>query len=93
MDASERQYSGRCFYLSHLQQRGVCQSAPPLRWRGTQRYERNPNVRLTREQVKFIRDHFTPYDPVFGGSALGRKFGVSQAHISRIGHGASWEDV
>lgn len=41
----------------------------------------NPNSRLSKEDVEYIRTHYKKYDPEFGAEALGRKFGISATSI------------
>ncbi len=52
--------------------------------------EHNAAAKLTREQVDEIRSLYQYRDRKFGGVALGKKYGVSQAHISRIILGGVW---
>lgn len=43
-----------------------------------------PWSKLTEKDVKYIREHYIPRDQIYGGSALGRKFNISQQMVSRI---------
>lgn len=49
--------------------------------------------KLTDEQVMEIRLRHTPRDPINGGSALGREFGVHTSTIHLIVHGKHWAHV
>lgn len=40
--------------------------------------------KLTKEQVKFVREHHIARDSVFGSRALGKRFGVSHKVILRV---------
>lgn len=48
------------------------------------------NAKLTADKVKFCRDNFIRNHRVFGASALARRFGVSNAHMSRVISGKKW---
>ena len=45
---------------------------------------KNPSSKLTAAQVRYIRNHYKPHDPVFSGAALGRKFNLSLTKNSLI---------
>lgn len=49
--------------------------------------------RLTHDQVLEIRNRHIPRDPVNGGSALGREFGVHTSTIHLIVKGKHWASV
>lgn len=57
--------------------------------RGTE----NPWAKLTAEDVLYIREHYIPYDSVYGARALGRKFGVNKNTIRNIANGKSYVNV
>ncbi|MCD9228614.1 HNH endonuclease signature motif containing protein [Ralstonia pseudosolanacearum] len=46
---------------------------------------------LTAEQVAFIRNHYKPRCPEYGGKALARRFGVSQTTISMAFNRKVWK--
>ena len=46
--------------------------------------EKNPNSKITNEQVKYIRNNYIKNDKVFGGTALAKRFGVRKECIYRI---------
>lgn len=52
--------------------------------------EDNPQAKLTEEIVEFCRKSYIPRHREFGGSALARKFGVSQQVISKVLLGQTW---
>jgi plasmid maintenance system antidote protein VapI len=56
------------------------------------RGERNGNAKLTLEQVKEIRDSYTPWDRNFSGRALARKYGVDDSTINEIIRGRRWKN-
>ena len=47
-------------------------------------------AKLKREDVEFIRTHYTPYDNQYGARALARKYGVHHSVIERIVHNKAW---
>lgn len=49
--------------------------------------------KLTDEDVRYIREHYIPYDKEFGGYALGRKFGVDKSTIQYVISGKTYKDV
>lgn len=53
--------------------------------------EENGKAKLTVEQVEEIISSYIPRHPVFGGTALGKKFGVCQTTISKIVLGKKWK--
>lgn len=53
----------------------------------------NPCAKLTKEDVCYIREHYTPYDSVYGARALGRKFGVNKNVIRDIANNKSYVNV
>lgn len=55
--------------------------------------ERHPAAKLTESQVLEIRSCFIPNSRIFGGSALGRKYGVSQPLISAIICRRIWKHI
>lgn len=46
--------------------------------------EKNPNSKITDEQVKYIRNNYIKNDKVFGGVALANQFGVRKECIYQI---------
>lgn len=46
---------------------------------------------LTQEQVTWIRENYIPRDPLFGSTALAKRFDISQSAISNIIHNKSWK--
>lgn len=54
--------------------------------------ERNGNAKLTREQIREIRDSYKPWDRECGGRALARKYGVNDSTIDEIIRGRRWKD-
>lgn len=48
---------------------------------------RGYGVKLSDADASFIREHHTPRHPEYGTGALARRFGISQAQVSRIAHG------
>ncbi len=53
--------------------------------------ECNGHSKLTAEQVEEIIATYIPRHPEFGGTALGKKFGVRQTTISKIILGKRWK--
>lgn len=47
-------------------------------------------AKLKQDDVNYIRSVYTPRHPLFGQSALGRKFGVSSSCVYRIISGDNW---
>ena len=52
----------------------------------------NPNSKLTKEDAKWIREHYKPNDEVFGARPLSRKFGVAHSQIVRIAQKKKYND-
>lgn len=50
-------------------------------------------AKLTAEQVRYIREHYVPYDDLNGTAALARKFNVHQATVSNIVRGKTHKNV
>ena len=46
--------------------------------------EKNPNCKLSAEQIKYIRNNYIRNDKTFGGVPLSKKFGVSKFYIYKI---------
>lgn len=55
--------------------------------------ENHQNAKLTKDQVRFIKDNYRPRDREFGQCAMARKFGVSQHAVYDVLRGATWVDV
>lgn len=55
--------------------------------------ERNGLSKLTEEQVKWIREVYSPRHPVFGGNRLCEILGVSYSTIMFIVHNRNWKHV
>ncbi|WPK42048.1 hypothetical protein [Escherichia phage vB-EcoP-XT73] len=54
--------------------------------------EDNPQSKLTLEDVEYCRRVYIPRDKEFGGSALARRFGVSQQVISKVLLNQTWRE-
>ena len=52
-----------------------------------------PGSKLKAEQVRYIREHYTPRHHEFGQSALSRKFGICKSSIADVIHRKSYKDV
>lgn len=55
-----------------------------------------PNLacrKLSDDDVRYIREKYTPQDSEFGLRALGRKFNISHSQLSRIIHGENYQNV
>lgn len=50
-------------------------------------------AKLDNEAVKYIREHYVPYDKNFGTRALGRKFGVDHDTIRSVLNNETWTHV
>ena len=50
-------------------------------------------AKLTAEQVRYIREHYIPYDDLYGTAALARKFNVHQATVSNVVRGKTHKNV
>ena len=48
---------------------------------------------LTEEQVRYIRQNYTPYDKEFGRDALAKKFGVRKKVIYNVAHNITYKHV
>ena len=55
--------------------------------------ENSANRKLTELEVKFIRENYKKYDPVYGGRALAKRFNVTESCVSAIILGKSWGGV
>ena len=55
--------------------------------------ENHKDAKLTEEQVRYIRENYTPRHPEFGLRSLARKFGVNNGTILAIIRGQSWKHV
>ena len=62
--------------------------------------ERNINMnglpgstKLTRQQIRQIRNRYVPYCKKNGQTALAQEYKVSQANINKIVHYLSWRDT
>lgn len=67
--------------------------SPQARMAASKANKGKPNVaqrKFTEDEVRWIREHYTPRDPQFGARALGRKFNVSHETIRRIIRGACY---
>lgn len=53
----------------------------------------NPWAKLTNEDVVYIREHYVPYDSLYGARALGRKFNVNKNTIRDVANGKSYVNV
>ena len=49
--------------------------------------EDHPNAKLSNKQVKFIKEHYKPFDINFGAKPLSEKLGVTKSIIGRIANG------
>lgn len=55
--------------------------------------ENSANHKLTESEVRFIRENYKKGSPIYGGSALAKKFNVSNSCISSIVHSVNWGGV
>ena len=55
--------------------------------------EKNPNAKLTEDDVRFIRQHYKSGDPEFGNIALAERFKVSDVTITNIVTFKSWKNI
>jgi DNA endonuclease I-hmuI len=53
----------------------------------------NPNAKLSKKDVEYIRSKFIKGNRKFGASALGRKFGVTHRVILNVVYGLAYKDV
>lgn len=51
----------------------------------------NSASKLSREDVEFIRENYTPYCRKFGARALAEVFGVHHTNISRVARGVAYK--
>lgn len=51
---------------------------------------KNGSCRLTEDNVRFIRAHYIPGHPIFGQSAMARKFSVTQYAVRSVITGHCW---
>lgn len=58
-----------------------------------QRGEKCGTHKLTEDDVKYIREHYTPKDKTYGSKILAKKFGVSHSTISRAYYGGAWKHL
>ncbi len=49
--------------------------------------------KLSDEQVRYIREHYKPFDKEFGARPLGAKFGIAHSEISRIATRKTYRNV
>lgn len=52
-----------------------------------------PQSKLSAEQAEWCRSVYVPDDPIFGGCALARRFGVAQSTIARIVKGETYKNA
>lgn len=50
-------------------------------------------AKLTAEQVRWVRANYKPYDPIFGATALARKFNVSPKTIMHVVNRKTYKNV
>lgn len=55
--------------------------------------EENPNAKLTRDQVKAIRNEYVPYSQQYGSNALAKKYSVSNVTITNIVNYKTYKNV
>lgn len=55
--------------------------------------EAHGNHKLTDDEVRYIKEHYKPYDRKYGINALARKFQVSTCPIDRIVNGKGWKHI
>lgn len=82
-----------CVNIAHLVPGTQAQNIADMHQRGRAVVltgERNPNAKLTAEQVATIRARYVRHHRVHGGGALAREFGISYTHLKAIMRGASW---
>lgn len=53
----------------------------------------SPVAKLTKEEVRFIKEHYIPFDSDYGTHGLARKFGVSKSTIFRIINNESYTNI
>ena len=55
--------------------------------------EENRNAKLTRDQVKAIRNEYVPYSQQYGSNALAKKYNVSNVTITNIVNYKTYKNV
>ena len=55
--------------------------------------EKNTNAKLTKEQVKAIRNEYVPYSKKYGSNALAKKYNVSNVTITNIVNYKTYKNV
>ena len=55
--------------------------------------EENPNAKLTKGQVKAIRNEYVPYSQQYGSNALAKKYNVSNVTITNIVNYKTYKNV
>lgn len=55
--------------------------------------EKNPNAKLTKDQVKAIRNEYVPYSQQYGSNALAKKYNVSNVTITNIVNYKTYKNV
>lgn len=55
--------------------------------------EENPNAKLTKDQVKAIRNEYVPYSQQYGSNALAKKYNVSNVTITNIVNYKTYKNV
>ena len=58
-----------------------------------QRGKPSATRRLADEDVRYIKEHYVPYDREFGLRAMGKRFGITHATLSRIVNGEYYKNV
>lgn len=51
------------------------------------------HTKLTEDDIKYIRENYTPKHPEFSGKALSKKFNIGSAQISRIVNNKRWKHI
>lgn len=54
--------------------------------------EKNPNSKLTKEQVKWIRENYIARDKQFGRYSICKKYNISPAQFRRVINHISWSE-
>ena len=52
----------------------------------------NNNAKLDWDQVREIRETYTPWDREYGGQALAKKYNISDSELDAIVRGIAWKD-
>jgi len=60
---------------------------------GLRAYAKPYNVKLTDEQVRYIRENYIPRDSKYGALAMSMQFNVSDACIRNVIHGITYKNV